>query len=80
MAAAAMLDAALERDEQASTVERTQALVFRAGLAITLGDRPRAQQLLAILRELALGDAERAALVVGLKRAVELEQMLRDGQ
>jgi len=41
-----MLDKALEQDEPASAIHRIQALVFRAGLAITMGDQALARRLL----------------------------------
>ncbi len=71
--AAQRLDVALAKAESAPTADRLSALVFRAGLALTLGDRPTAQARLAEARGLPLTEAERAAVAADLERAADLE-------
>jgi hypothetical protein len=74
--AARMLDTALAPEAAAAPTDRIPALVFRAGLAITMGDLPLARMLLADVRQTALPDDERAMLGADLDRATDLEQML----
>ena len=74
--AARMLDTALTQEATAAPLDRVPALVFRAGLAITMGDLALARRLLADVRQTALADADRATLSPELERATDLEQML----
>lgn len=76
-AAAKMIDAALAQEEPFSASQRIQALVFRAGLAITMDDHPRARTLLAEMRQIPLTDEERNLLAAELARADDLEYMLQ---
>jgi catechol 2,3-dioxygenase-like lactoylglutathione lyase family enzyme len=70
--AATMLDKALAGAE-GTTSDRVKALVLRAAVAITLEDKALARTLLGEMRQIALGDAERAALADELQRAADLE-------
>ncbi len=76
-AAAKMLDKALAHDEPAPATQRVQALVLRATIAVTLGDQALAQQILADVRQMALEEDERAALVDEFERVEDLEKMLQ---
>lgn len=72
--AARILDAALARDgEAAGVVDRVQALVYRAELAIKLHDGDRADALLAQVRGMPLEDGDREWLGDALANAGELE-------
>jgi catechol 2,3-dioxygenase-like lactoylglutathione lyase family enzyme len=75
-AAAQLLDKALANDETATPVHRVQALVLRASLAVSLDDQMLARKLLAEVRQMALHEDERAALVEEFQRADDLEKML----
>jgi hypothetical protein len=74
-AAASMLDAALGRDELVPNAQRIAALVFRAGLAITMSDPTLARRLLQEVRGIPVDD-EREALGAELQRADDLAHML----
>jgi hypothetical protein len=76
-AAARMLDKALALDEPSPSVHRVQALVLRAALAISLDDKPLASRLLTEMRQIPLGDDDRAALSAELERAGDLEKTLQ---
>lgn len=76
-AAAKMIDAALAQEESFPASQRIQALVFRAGLAITMDDHPRARMLLAEMRQIPLTDEERKLLAAELARADDLGYMLQ---
>jgi len=75
-AAASRLDAALA--EPAASIDRIQALVFRAGLAITMGDPQLARTLLSEARQTPLDDHERELLADALLQATDLEHMLQE--
>lgn len=77
VAAAKMLDAALAQDGAGPANQRLQALVFRAGLAITMADHPRARMILNEVRQIPLHDENRDALAADLQRADDLEYMLQ---
>jgi hypothetical protein len=77
LAAATMLDRALDQDPAATPADRVQALVSRAGLAITIGDRQLARRLLADVRQIPLQQHDRDALQADLERADDLEHSLR---
>ncbi len=74
--AARTLDTALARHEDATLVQRVQALVVRATLALTMEDSALARRLLEEVRHLPLMDEERGALGEELQRAADLEAML----
>lgn len=72
--AARILDGALAREgDPATVVDRVEVLVYRAELAIRLGDGERADTLLAEVRVTALNDGERERLSDTLANARELE-------
>lgn len=74
--AARILDSALaRRDESASVVDRVEALVYRAELAIGLHDGERADALLAEVRDAALDEVDREQLTEALANASELERV-----
>lgn len=73
--ASTMLDVALA-EEQAAAIDRVAALVFRAGLAITMGDQALAGNILADVRRIPLQPDQRQVLAAELQRAGELEQMI----
>jgi hypothetical protein len=73
-----MLDRALDQDPAAAPADRVQALVSRAGLAITIGDRQLACRLLADVRRIPLHEHDRDALQADLERADDLNQMLTE--
>jgi hypothetical protein len=75
--AAKKLDTALAEDADSPAVERVQALVFRAGIAINLGDRTGAASLLSQARQIPLNDTERETVLDSLLRAEELEHLLK---
>lgn len=73
--AAKILDATLAREQDsAPVVDLVGALVYRAELAIRLGDGARADTLLARVRGTGLTDTERRSLDDALANAAELEQ------
>lgn len=74
--AAQLLDKALAQDEPVPLAHRVQALVLRAGLAVSMDDKSLASKLLDEVRALPLQDDERAELADVLQRANDLEQML----
>lgn len=74
--AAKILDGALARAADASTVERVEALAYRAELALTLQDPDRATELLAELEGIALSPRDRERLAATLTAVSELR---RDG-
>jgi hypothetical protein len=75
-AAVARLDGALVRDDEGEPAShRLQALVVRAGLAVTMNDLELGRNLLSSARDLRLLDAERTALTDELERMSELEQL-----
>ncbi|AHY48126.1 Glyoxalase-like domain (plasmid) [Rubrobacter radiotolerans] len=76
-AAAEVLDRALASEEVESDRAVIQALVLRADLAVRLGDRQLAARLLADVRKTDLGGEEPGALSDCLRRARDLEQVLR---
>lgn len=76
-AAAEVLDRALASEEVESDRVVIQALVLRADLAVRLGDRQLAARLLADVRKTDLGGEEPKALSDCLRRARDLEQVLR---
>ncbi len=80
VAAAKMLDAALAQEEPAPAIHRVPALVFRAGVAITLGDPQLACRILTEVRQTPLSDDERDTLLAELQTAHDLEQMLQEHQ
>ena len=66
--AARILDATLaRRDDSASIVDRVEALVYRAELALELDDGQRADALLAEVGDMALDDGERQRLTDALE-------------
>jgi catechol 2,3-dioxygenase-like lactoylglutathione lyase family enzyme len=69
-AAAKTLDRALSAADDAPDTTRFRALVFRADLAMRLGDSPEA--LLAAAEQIPLDDAERATLTDDLQRVQDL--------
>jgi catechol 2,3-dioxygenase-like lactoylglutathione lyase family enzyme len=72
--AARILDATLAREgDSASVVDRVEALVYRAELALVLDDPARADELLAQVRAIDLGESDRARLEEALANARELE-------
>ena len=75
-AAANMLDAALAHQEPAPITHRMRALIFRAGLAITIGDQQLARTLLAEVRQTPLQADDRDALLPDLQRADDLDHLL----
>src|SRR5262245_22858811 len=75
--AAQLLDKALAHDETTPPMHRFQALVLRAALAISLGDKALATILLTQVRQIQLNDDEQAVLTAELQRADDLEQMLQ---
>jgi hypothetical protein len=74
--AAKIVDAALLQDESAPITQRAQALVFRAGVAITLDDLSLARAILLEFRQMPLRDDDRAVLVAELQQADDLEHLL----
>lgn len=77
-AAAKILDEALAASESEASALRVQALVARAGLAITLNDFQQARTLLAAMRQIKLEDDEQSALSSEFERAADLEHMLQE--
>lgn len=75
--AAQMLDKALAEDEPASPIDRVQALVLRAAVAVSMDDKPLARTLLTQAREIPLTDDQRATLTADFQRADDLERMLQ---
>lgn len=74
--AASRLDSALAADEPGSVIQRVQALVYRAGLAINLGDKQHARDLLKQVKLMPLTDDDSDALVDELQRADDLEHVV----
>ncbi|RYG70217.1 VOC family protein [bacterium] len=74
--AAEKIDGILADSADEDVVQRVVALVFRAGLAITMHDFPLATRLLLGLRQIPLSDSERGEVLADLERADELEQIL----
>lgn len=74
--AARMLDAGLARHTDAPSIERLPALVYRAELAVRMGDVDRARTALTDIRELELDDPDRAAMAADLTTAAEIERDL----
>jgi hypothetical protein len=74
--AAKMMDKALAHDEPVPVMHRVQALILRASLAISLDDKPLASKLLNEVRQMPLGDEDRAALSAEMGQASNLEKML----
>jgi hypothetical protein len=74
--AARMLDAALARHAAAPPSERLPALVYRAELAVRLGDQETATASLAQIRELDLDDDTRVLVASDLAAAAEIEREL----
>ncbi len=72
--AARMLDKGLVRYADAPATERVPALVYRADLALRMGDPRRATDALAEIRALDLGDGARAVLAAELATAAEIER------
>jgi hypothetical protein len=67
--AAAVLDRALAKSPDAPVVERATALLYRAELAATLGDREGARSILDTAEQMNLGPGERDALRAEFERA-----------
>jgi hypothetical protein len=76
--AARVIDTALAREDSAAPADQIAALSYRAELAIRLGDRPGAAQLLEQHRAIPLDDATRDAAQGDLERADDLRQILAD--
>lgn len=74
--AAHMLDNALAQHEPTPPVDRVQAMVLRASVAISLDDSELAKTLLSEIRQLPLEAHETTALEADLQRASELEKLL----
>lgn len=74
--AARMLDAGLARHADAPPIERLPALVYRAELAVRMGDVQRARATLSEVHELELDDGAKKALAADLATAAELERDL----
>jgi catechol 2,3-dioxygenase-like lactoylglutathione lyase family enzyme len=75
-AAVKMLDAGLARHADASASERLPALVYRAELAVRIGDGERAMATLVEIGALDLDDDERAMAAADLASAAEIERDL----
>ena len=75
--AAKTMDKALAQEQAAPPVHRVQALVLRAGIAIHMGDRELAHQILSEARGIELDESDRAALGDTIQRAADLEQVLQ---
>jgi hypothetical protein len=78
--AATMIDAALAQQPPAPTTNRIRTQIFRAGLAITMGDQPLARALLAEIRQTPLPAEDRDTLLPDLQRADDLEHMLQESR
>lgn len=76
--AARVLDNALARTEAAPAADQIAALVYRAELAISLGDRPGATLLLERMRAVLLDEETRGAVLADIERADDLRQALAD--
>jgi hypothetical protein len=76
--AARILDGALNRAD-ADVVDRVEALVYRAELAVVLHDADRATELLAQVRGLELAEDDRDRLAEALRNASDLESALPAG-
>lgn len=75
--AARMLDKGLVRHADAPATERVQTLVYRADLALRMGDPRRASDALAEIRALDLDHGARAAVAAELATAAEIESDLQ---
>ncbi len=75
-AAAKMLDAGLARHAGAPPIERVPALVYRAELAVRMGDLERARATLTEIWGLSLDDDAQAAMAPDLATAAEIERDL----
>jgi hypothetical protein len=71
-----MLDAGLARHANAPPLERLPALVYRADLAVRMGDVHHARATLTAIRQLDLDDHARAALAAELATAADIERDL----
>jgi hypothetical protein len=79
--AAEILDAGLERDkDNASAMERVEALAYRSELALRADDLIAASDTLARARAVALTDAERDALAETLAGLEDIEAALQSAQ
>jgi hypothetical protein len=74
--AAQMMDKALAQKEPVPPVHLVQALVLRAGLAISLDDKALARTFLTQVRQIELEAHERDALTAELQRADDLEKLI----
>lgn len=74
--AARVLDSALARTEPAPAADQIAALVYRAELALSLGDRPGARLLLERMRAVPLDEETRGAVLDDIVRADDLWQAL----
>jgi hypothetical protein len=77
-AAARLLDKALARPEQPPPADLIAALVYRAELAINLGDHPAATAFLNRMRAVPLDEQTRAAVSDDIERAADLTQTLTE--
>jgi hypothetical protein len=77
-AAIKTLDAALGKHPDAPAVHRVQALIARAGMAVTVDDMETAKRLLAEARLIRLTDEEQAALAGEFQRAAEIEATIAE--
>lgn len=75
-AAAEVLDRALVRFAAASAGERVAALVYRAELAMTLGDRACALDSLAAMRAITIDPDDRELIAADLERGLDLARQL----
>lgn len=76
-AAAKMLVAGLARHTHAPAIERLPALVYRADLAVRMGDHAQATATLAEIHALELDDAARGRLAADLASAAEIQPTWR---
>jgi hypothetical protein len=74
--AAKILDIALEKYPDDKAFFRVQALLLRAEIALDMEETDKAKSALSDLRQIALTEADRAALSIELARAEELENGL----
>ena len=71
-----MLDAGLARHAGAPSIERVPALVYRAELAVRMGDLERARATLTEICRFTLDDDAQAAIAPDLATAAEIERDL----
>ena len=76
IAAAKVLDSALQKHDKAGSVERARALAARAELAVALGEGDRARALLGELDRIPLSDDDRERFREELRAADELDRWL----